>query len=117
MIYYIIIILAIILTIHIVNLSIKDKLDLGFSLFWALFSIFAVIFSFNITKIEKIANFVGVLYPPSLAFTLFIGFLCLYVLQLSIIISKQNKKIIKLTQKLSILEEKANYKERSKNGK
>lgn len=56
--------------------------------------------------ITKIANGFDVYYPPSLMFLFAIIVLVIYTIHITIVITKQNKMIVKLTQELGILKEK-----------
>lgn len=106
MIYYFAIVFAVIFIIFILNLVKKGKLDEKYSILWILTGIVTLIVSFLPNLITKIANKFDVYYPPSLMFLFAIIILVIYTIHITIVITKQNKMIVKLTQELGILKEK-----------
>ena len=68
-------------------------------------SIFIIIFSLNKNILEYISSLLGIYYAPATLFLIGFAFLVVFIIHLSIVVTKQNKAIIKLTQKLAILEE------------
>ena len=65
------------------------------------------------SKYIIIANKFNVYYPPSLMLLFAIIILGAYIIHISIVITKQNKMIVKLTQELGILKEKIEEKNNS----
>lgn len=106
MIYYLAIVFAVIFIIFVLNLVKKGKLDEKYSILWILTGIVTLIVSFFQNLITKIANGFDVYYPPSLMFLFAIIVLVIYTIHITIVITKQNKMIVKLTQELGILKEK-----------
>ena len=106
MIYYFSIVASILFFIIILNLVRKRKLDEKYSILWVIFSIVILLVSIFPSSITKVANIFGVYYPPSLLFLFGFVILCIYIVHITIVITKQNKMIVKLTQELGILIEK-----------
>ena len=106
MIYYLAIVFAVIFIIFVLNLVKKGKLDEKYSILWILTGIVTLIVSFFPNLITKIANGFDVYYPPSLMFLFAIIVLVIYTIHITIVITKQNKMIVKLPQELGILKEK-----------
>lgn len=103
MIYWILIAISVLLLIVILNLVLKHKLQLKYSILWITYSVILLILSLNVDLLEKISKYLGILYTPSMIFLFGLFFLILYTIHLSIVVTKQNKYITKLTQEFSIL--------------
>lgn len=114
MVYRFALIFAVIFLFFIINLVRKNKLDEKYSVLWLIFGIIMLIVSIWPNIINRVANRFNVYYPPSLMFL--IGFFVIgtYIIHISIVITKQNKMIVKLTQELGILKEKIDKKENEK---
>lgn len=106
MIYYLAIICAILFTIFIILLVRSNRLDEKYSVLWIIFSIVILVLALNKNILEKIADIIGIYYAPAALFLVGFAFLIIFIIHLSIVATRQNKMIIKLTQKLAILEEK-----------
>lgn len=111
MIYKFAIIFSVALIIFIINLVRKDKLDEKYSILWLFASFVILIVSIFPRLITIVANKFNVYYPPSLMFLFAIIILGAYIVHISIVITRQNKMIVKLTQELGILKEKVEKKE------
>lgn len=83
----------------------RNRLHEKYSLLWLLFSFVLIFLAAWPELIEKIAAFLDVKYAPSLLFLVGLVFLILYCLGMTISISKQGNRIIKLSQELAILKE------------
>ena len=103
MIYKLAIIFSIIFIAIIVKLVKQDKLDEKYSILWLLagFIILIVLFFARITNVY---------YPPALMFLLAIIVLGTCIIHMSIVVTKQNKMIIRLNQELGILKSEINSK-------
>lgn len=106
MIYYFAIIFSIILIVFILNLVRRDKLDEKYSILWLFFSIIIALISIFPKIIETIAQIFNVYYPPTLMLLFAILIIGAYIVHITMVITKQNKMIIKLTQELGILKNK-----------
>ncbi len=102
-IYTIAIIFSILFLLVIIELVRKNKLSERYSLIWILFGIIMLVLSSSPVFIENIAFMIDIKYAPSLLFILGLFFLIVYSLQMTMVISQQSKKIIRLTQEMSIL--------------
>ena len=105
MIYYFAIVFSIIFIIFILNLVRKNKLDEKYSILWLFFGIVILIVSIFPKIIEKISGWFGVYYPPALMLLFAVLIIGAYIVHITMVITKQNKMIIKLTQELAILKE------------
>jgi len=105
MIYIFAIIFAIIFEAFIINLVRKNKLDEKYSILWIIFGIIILIVAIFPNIVIKIAELFNVYYPPSLLLLFAVLIIGAYIVHISMVITKQNKMIVKLTQELAILKE------------
>lgn len=103
--YSLSVIFSLIFVLIIIELVKRNRLHEKYSLLWLLFSIVMIVLSGFPKILEEIAYILNVKYAPSLLFLVGFVFLILYSLSLTVIISKQADRIIKLTQEVSILKE------------
>jgi len=108
MIYKFAIALAILFIIFILNLVRKNKLDEKYSILWLFFAAIVLIVSIFPSLIEKVSEIFDVYYPPSLLLLFAIIVVAAYIVHITLVITKQNKMIIKLTQELALLNQKEN---------
>lgn len=89
--------------VHVISNVRKNKLSVRNSIIWLVMSIAIIICIYQINNLEVIAKIIGIKTVSNLLF--FLGFIFLIFVSFDItrIISVQNKKIITLTQELSIL--------------
>ena len=106
MIYTLAIIFSIVFMIFIIVLVRNNKLEEKYSLLWLIFGIGIIVLSIFPNIIDKLANFFNIVYPPSLIFVFAFIVLAIYIIHLSTIASKQNKRVIKLSQEIAIIYEK-----------
>lgn len=106
MIYIFAIVFAIAFEIFILNLVRKNKLDEKYSILWIIFGIIILIVAIFPKLIIVIANWFNVYYPPVLMLLFGIIILGIYIIHISVVLTIQNKIIVKLTQELAILNEK-----------
>lgn len=103
MIYTLAIVFAIIFVIAILLLVRNNKLQENYSILWIIFSIGIVVISIFPQIINSIAEFFGIIYQPSIIYLFCFIVLALYIIHLSIVLTKQNRMIIRLTQEIGIL--------------
>ena len=104
--YTISIVLAILFILIVIDLVKKNKLIEKYSILWMIFSVVVLVFAIVPEFTIELADFVGIVYAPALLFLAGILFLLFYVLYLTKVISKQEARIVKLTQEIAILKEK-----------
>ena len=104
MIYKFAIVFSIIFVIFILNLVRKNKLDEKYSILWLFFGIVILIVSIFPSIIETISEWFDVYYPPSLLLLISILIIGAYIIHITLVITKQNKMIIKLAQEIALLE-------------
>lgn len=116
MIYTLAIIFSIAFMFFIIILVRNNKLEEKYSLLWLFFGVCIIILSIFPNIIDKLAQIFNIIYPPSLIFLFAFIVLAVYIIHLSTIASKQNKRVIKLSQEISILYEKIDRLEKKENG-
>lgn len=105
MIYVLIRIIAIIFFIYVLGLIVKEKLKIKYCVLWLAYSLILILISFNVNFIEFISNELNIYYAPSTIFLIGLIFLMVYILHLSIVITKQDKYIVNLVQEVSLLKQ------------
>lgn len=89
----------------------RGILETKYSLLWIAVCLFMGFFSINERFINKLGEFLGVFYPPSLLFLFGLLFVILLVFDLTRRISKLSKSLTNLTQEYAILKKKLEEKE------
>ena len=87
-------------------LIVKGKLREEYAIIWILCTIVLVIFSFWRKGLDVISNMLGIFDPPNLVFTGAIFAVLVYLLHLSIAVSKLQKQNKTLAQEIALLKEK-----------
>ena len=101
------IILALLIIIYIIYSIRKNKLDVTNSFIWILFCIIFLILSIWPTCLDWFATILGITYPPALFLTIAIVVLFVMIFIQSKKIEDLHKKVIDLSQELSILKSKS----------
>ncbi len=97
------IITSILIILYIVYSIRKNKLSVGNSFVWIVFCIILLVLSIWPTSIDWFANLLGITYPPALFLTIAIVTLFVIVFSQSKKIEDLHKKVIDLSQEVSIL--------------
>ncbi len=100
---YIAVACSIVLLIIIFGLTRKKKIKEEYSLLWLVFCFIFLIFSIWRKGLDFFAGVVGINYPPSALFLIFVLALFLILIQFSIIISRLTEQNKNLTQEIGIL--------------
>ena len=87
-------------------LIVKGKLREEYAIIWILCTIVLVIFSFWRKGLDVISNMLGIFDPPNLQFKGPIFAVLVYLLHLSIAVSKLQKQNKTLAQEIALLKEK-----------
>lgn len=103
MIYKFAVVLSVIFIIFIINLIRKNKMDEKYSILWLFFGIVMLIISAFPELLSGISKVFSVYYPPSLMFAFTFVIVGAYIVHLCMVVTKQNKMLVKLTQELAIL--------------
>jgi hypothetical protein len=89
------------------RLIVKGKLREEFSIIWIITGLVLNVFSFWRGGLDLIAKFLGVFYAPSLLFMFLFFAIIVYLVHLSVIITRQQDKIKTLAQEIALLKEKS----------
>lgn len=117
MIYKLAIAFSIIFIMIIIKLVHDKKIDEKYSILWIFTGIIVLVLSIFPNIIVFFSEMVNVYYPPSLMFLLSIIILGTCLIHISVVITKQNKMIVRLNQEIAILKEKINETEENKKSK
>lgn len=91
---------------YIIRLIIKGKLREEYSIVWIVCTVVLILFSFWRNGLEIMANLLGVYEAPNLIFTGAIFAIFIYLLHLSVVVSKLQSQNKKLAQDIAMLKEK-----------
>lgn len=101
---------------YIVRLIIKGKLREEYSIVWIVCTLVLIVFSFWRDGLEILADIVGVSDAPNLVFTGAIFAIFIYLLHLSIVVSKLHAQNKQLAQEMALFkEETLKWKKEEKN--
>lgn len=81
----------------------KNRLREEYAFIWIICTIILIVFSFWRQGLEKVAHWVGVYEAPNLIFTAGIFAVLIYLLHLSLVISKLQEQNKKLAQTIGLL--------------
>lgn len=101
----IVIIINILFLLYISRLIIRGKLREEYAIVWIVCTLFLIVFSFWRKGLDIVAKLFGVFEAPNLVFTAFIFVILIYLLHLSVVNSKLQNNLKKLTQEMSILKQ------------
>lgn len=94
---------SILFMIGIIELIRRKQIKEAYALLWLIFGTVFVIFSIWKKGLDFLAALVGIYYPPALLFLILILAIILVLIQFSVVISKNNDRIRKLTQEIALL--------------
>jgi hypothetical protein len=101
-----IILTGLFLILLIVNFVRKEKIPIKYALIWLLSGIIIVLIGLVPGFFFKISSFIGFKEMSNMVIAVFIFLIVLINIVLAVILSNQNKKIINLTQEVSLLKSK-----------
>lgn len=108
-IYVLSVVIAALFLLSILELVRRQKLKEQYSLLWILFSIILLIISFNVSLVERIAEWLGVKYAPAVLFLFGLLFCFAIILHLTIVITRLTSQVLRLTQEVTILKEREDF--------
>lgn len=91
---------------YISRLIIKGKLREEYAIFWVIITTILIIFAIWRKGIDIVAELLGVYLAPNLVFTAGIFAILIYLLHLSIVVSRLHDKNKILTQEIALLKKK-----------
>lgn len=96
---------SLIFLILILELIRRRRLDEGYALLWLGCGLLFLGFSIWRKALDYLAGMVGIYYPPAALLLLLILGLIMVMIQFSVIITRQRRQIMALTQRLALLED------------
>ncbi|MFN5183447.1 MAG: DUF2304 domain-containing protein [Bacteroidota bacterium] len=102
------VIVSLIFLAYISYLIIKGNLREEYSIIWIICTVILVVFSFWRKGLDVVAEILGVIAPPNIVFTAAIFAILIYLLHLSIVVSKLQKENKKLAQEIALLRREMN---------
>lgn len=100
------IVVSLLFLLYIVRLIIKGKLREEYSIVWIVCTAVLILFSFWRSGLDVVSNLVGILAPPNLVFTAAIFAIFIYLLHLSVVVSKLHSQNKQMAQDIALLKEK-----------
>jgi len=91
---------------YIARLIVKGKLREEYAIIWIICTLVLVVFSFWRDGLEVFSRILGIYEAPNMVFTGAIFVIMIYLLHLSIVLSKVQEQNKKLAQELALLKEK-----------
>lgn len=85
------------------RLIVRGKLREEYAIIWIICTVILVVFSIWRRGLEQIALALGVFYPPSLVFLAAIFAILVFLLHLSVVVSRMQNQIKTLTQEIALL--------------
>jgi hypothetical protein len=104
------IVVSLLFLVYIVRLIIRGKLREEYSIVWILCTTILILFSFWRNGLDVVSNLLGIYAPPNLVFTAGIFAIFIYLLHLSVVVSKLQSQNKRLAQDIALLKEKENKK-------
>ena len=86
----------------------KDHLHIKYAFSWIIVGIFSVVIGFSPSIIDNLAHKIDISYPPILAIIIAFTFLLIKILTIDIERSRQERNLLRLTQRVGILEAELN---------
>lgn len=83
---------------------------------WGIIDVLFIILAFFSNIVYSVSEKMGIYFPHTTIVLLVLLLYTIYIFYITIILSKQNKIIVNLTQEISILENKLNKIKENKNG-
>lgn len=105
------IVVSLLFLLYIVRLIIKGKLREEYSIVWIVCTIVLILFSFWRDGLDIVSNLLGVYAAPNLVFTAAIFAIFIYLLHLSVVVSKLHSQNKQLAQDIALLKNKIEKKE------
>jgi hypothetical protein len=100
------IVVSISFLLYIGYLVVKGKLREEYAIFWVISTLILILFSFWREGLEIISKMLGVYSAPNLIFTGAIFGVFIYLIHLSVVVSKLHEKNKKLSQELALMKNK-----------
>jgi hypothetical protein len=94
---------ALLVMFFIARLIVRGKLREEYAILWIVCTLILIVFSIWRRGLEQIALALGVYYPPSLVFLAAIFAILIFLVHLSVVVSRLQNQIKTLTQEVALL--------------
>ena len=94
---------------YISKLIVKGRLREEYAIVWLICTVAMVVFSFWAEGLDVMSKLFGIHVPSNFVFTGFIFIILIYLLHLSVVNSKLQRHVTKITQELAIMKEKLEH--------
>ncbi|MDR9856043.1 DUF2304 domain-containing protein [Paenibacillus sp. VCA1] len=101
--YLLSILFSLVFLLTVLELVRRRKLKEQYSLLWILMGILLLVLSMNVKGMEKIAWWLHIEYAPALLFLFGLLFCFVFILHLTLVITKLSRQVLRLTQEITIL--------------
>lgn len=95
----------------IARLILKGKLREEYAIIWIISSVLLIAFSFWRKGLDVLSHIIGVYDPPNLVFTGAIFAILIYLLHLSVVVSRLHEQNKTMAQEIALLKEKSKKQE------
>ena len=96
---------SLILLIGLVDLVRKNRMALKYALLWLFSAVLMLILAIFPETLEKVSSFIGVFLPVNALFAILLCCGLMLMISFSVIVSGEHRAIVRLTQEVSLLEE------------
>lgn len=100
------IIASLVFTFFVIRLIVKGKLREEYSIVWIFCTLFLILFSIWREGLDFVSNMLGIYEPPNFVFTTSVFVIFIYLLHLSIVVSRLYEQNKKLAQEIALLKNK-----------
>jgi hypothetical protein len=114
-IYSLSVVFAVFFIFVVIDLVRRDRLLEKYSMLWLFFSVVIILFASSPQAVNHAAESLDIKYAPSLLFFIGVVFLIVYTLHITTVISRQNDRIVRLTQEIAILKQTVSINTREEN--
>lgn len=102
----VILVIGALLSISIFYLVRKDKMHGPFATWWLMVALATIILSAFPSWVDNVALKIGIVYPPTLILVLAVGLMLIKMLTMDMALTRKERKIRRLTQRMAIIENK-----------
>lgn len=102
------IVASLLFTVFVIRLIVKGKLREEYSIIWICCTFFLILFSFWREGLDFISGMLGIYEPPNFVFTVSVFVVFMYLLHLSVVVSRLYDQNKILAQEIALLKNKEN---------
>lgn len=99
--------------VYVIRLIVKGKLREEYSIVWIISTALLILFSFWRKGLDFVSDILGIYSPPNLVFTASVFAIFIYLLHLSVVVSRLHSHNKKIAQELALLKQEQKDKKRT----